>query len=151
MATPAPWPSALAGVTGTPLPDYLLREGYGYQQRSMAASTNFGLVTLTRRLYADAPVDFEQVVWLMTGPQKSYFEAWFHQVLDGGVRPVLLPLLVSGSPVLREVSFEGRVPSMQLVGARHWRVIGALTTAAGLQPSLTSFEGLGAFEDFLFS
>lgn len=151
MATPVTWPSALAGVVGTPLPDYLLREGYGYQQRSMVASTNFGQVTLNRRIYEDAPADFDQVAWLMTGPQKAYFEGWFTHVLDGGVRPVLLPLLVSGTPELREVSFDGRIPAMQLVGVSHWRVIGAISTLAGLQPSSESFEGLGVFEDLLFT
>lgn len=135
MASTIYWPDNLPD--GVPLP---LRDGYGYTPRSPSVATQFALITRSRPVFSDAPVDFDVVQWLCTADQKPYLEAfWFHR-LAAGTRAFWLRLLINGQLEQREVNFHGRIPTYELVGVNHWRVRGAVTTLAGVQMSASEFD-----------
>lgn len=146
MASTIYWPDDLPD--GVPLP---LRDGYGYTPRSPSTSKEFALITRSRQVFSDAPVDFESIGWLCTQRQKDYLmDFWWHQ-LAAGTRAFWMRLKVNGSELqLREVNFYGRIPvPEQLVGVSHWRVRGAVKTLRGTQSSLASFLGHLNFNDDL--
>lgn len=146
MASTIYWPDNLPD--GVPLP---LRDGYGYTPRSPSMAKEFALVTRSRQVFSDAPVDFSAVQWLCSQRQKDYLmNFWWHQ-LGCGTKSFWMRLRVNGDGLeLREVNFYGRIPvPEQLVGVNHWRVSGAVTTVRGTQSSLDSFLGHLNFNDDL--
>lgn len=145
MASTIYWPDNLPD--GVRLP---LRDGYGYTPRSPSTAKEFALITRSRQVFSDAPVDFELVQWLCTATQRAYLEAfWWHQ-LAAGNRAFWMRLLINGVLEQREVNFYGRIPTYELVGVNHWRVRGAVTTVRGTQMSAIEFSGFAGFDDFIF-
>lgn len=146
MASDIDWPNIPPGLV---LPK-ALRSGYGYAPRDACVSATFGPTTLSRRVFSDVPVDFDQIGWLFTREQWGYFEDFFWHRLDAGTRYFNLPLLVAGrelAPV--EVSFQGRMPRYGVVGVSHCNTVGQVTTRAGTQRSAIEFSGLFSFDELL--
>lgn len=135
MASDINWPGPPGLIL--PLP---LRKGYGYAPRTPTISRTFGVATVTRRIYSDAPADFASIGFLLTPDQQAIVEAfWWHE-LDAGTRYFLLPLLVAGRAVEPvECSFLGQPLQTALVGAAHYNATAQLTTRAGTQMSAAAW------------
>lgn len=140
MASDIDWPADLGAGLVLPAP---LRDGYGYAPRSAVAVTEFGVVTVVRRIYSDTPAEFSQIGWVFTADQWALFEGFFWHALDAGTRYFNLPLLVAGRAVAPvECSFLGRMPRFGLVGAQHCNTVGQITTRSGTAMSAALYAAL---------
>lgn len=135
MASDIDWP----GPPGLVLPAPQ-RAGYGYVPRTPTISRSFGVATVSRRIYSDAPADFASVSFVLNADQQGVIEAfWWHE-LDAGTRYFNLPLLVGGrelGPV--EVTFAGKPLAFELIGAASWSATGSLITRDGTQMSAAAW------------
>lgn len=123
------WPQLLPPGQALPCPQ---REGHSYARRPTAVVTRFGVVTRSRRIYADSSADLG-VSFVFSASESAYFEGFFTYVLADGTRWFWLPILVAGVMQLREVNFDGQMPSVQLAGIDDSRVIATVSTRRGTQ------------------
>lgn len=83
------WPSTL--------PNYVLSDGYRYQQKSMLLRTEMdrGPAKVRRRSTFEPTIHI--VRWLMNATELSALETWFENNLDAGVAPFQMAHPITGT------------------------------------------------------